>query len=121
MATTSQPLRIDDNVYQAAKRAASTQDRTTAQQVTHWARLGCELEASRAIDPRTVDAVLRGEVHYDDVNPYEQAAVRAEWDELIDAATGALDLAAEFEAEGRSWVEADADGDVTEHNPAGPR
>lgn len=71
----------------------------------------------------TTSQPLRGEVHcyYDDVNTYEQAAVRTEWDESIDTAVGALDLAAEFEADGRSWVEADADGNVTEHDPAGAR
>lgn len=113
-ARTSQPLRIDDALYQDAKRTAPTQSRTAAQQVTHWARIGRELEASRAINPSTVQAVLAGELHYDQVGVYDQAAVRAAWDESIDAAIEDLDLAAEFDAEGRTWVEADEAGNVIE-------
>lgn len=112
MATTSQSLRIDDALYQDAKKIGPTMSRTAAQQVTHWARIGRELEASRAINPGIVSAVLAGTLHYDEVGVYDQAAVRAAWDESIDAAIEDLDLAADFTAEGRTWVEADADGNV---------
>jgi hypothetical protein len=112
MANTSQSLRIDDALYQDAKRTAPTQSRTTAQQVTHWARIGRELEASRAITSNRIADVLAGRLHYDEIDVYEQAAVRAAWDESIDAAIDDLDLAAQFAEEGRTWVEADPAGNV---------
>lgn len=36
----SDPVRINNSIYQAAEAAAAPQGRSTAQQIAHWARLG---------------------------------------------------------------------------------
>jgi hypothetical protein len=51
-------------------------------------------------------------VHYDQMSPAEQAVVRARWDVGMDRRLAALDLAAEFEADGESFTELDAAGRV---------
>jgi len=113
MASTS-PARIDDELYASAKLAGEVQSRSASQQVVHGARIGREIEASQSISQREIADVLSGGRSYDDLTPKEQALVRAEWSVLLDERRAALDLAEEFAAEGRSWVELDASGAVVQ-------
>lgn len=55
---------------------------------------------------------------YDQLSGKEQALVRTEWAEGIEDRLAALDLAGEFAAQGRSWVELDDKGKVIERDPA---
>jgi hypothetical protein len=55
---------------------------------------------------------LDGEPHYDDLDEEAQAAARARWRRLIAERIRSLDLAAEFEAEGRPYATLDGDGNV---------
>jgi hypothetical protein len=104
------PTRIDEDVFAAAKAAAVANSRSASQQVNHWARLGRALEASGTVRAREISKVLDGKASYDDLNHYEQAVVRADWDERTDAARAQLDLAAELVAEGATWVEPSSKG-----------
>ena len=112
---TSSPIRIDDDVHASAKLMASVMSRSTAQQVAHWARIGRELETSQSVSQQAIAQVLAGETSYDGLNAKEQAVVRAEWAEHMEQRREALDLAAEFIAAGRSFVELDEDGNIVEH------
>ena len=114
MATTS-PARIDDDLYASAKLAGEVQSRSASQQVVHWARIGREIEASSSISQREVAEVLAGSRSYDSLSPKEQAVVRAEWSIQIDERRAALNLAEEFAAHSRSWVELDESGAVVHH------
>ena len=109
------PLRIGDDLLSSARVAAESTGRSAAQQIGYWAKLGRELERSGSVSVREVAEVLAGARAYDDLDPKAQAAVRAEWSERIDAALAALDLATEFTAEGRSWVELAPDGTTIRH------
>lgn len=111
MASTS-PARIDDDLYASAKLAGEVQSRSAAQQVVHWARIGRELEASASISQKDIADVLAGSRSYDSLTAKEQAVVRAEWAERMDARREALNLAEQFAAAGRTWVELDDDGKV---------
>ena len=115
MATTS-PTRIDDEVYASARLVGSLMSRSTAAQIAHWARIGREVEASDGVSSRDIAGVLAGSREYDGLTSYEQAVVRAEWAERIDAGREALDLAREFAAQGRSYVELDENGDVVQRD-----
>jgi len=111
MATTS-PTRIDDDLFASAKAVGEVMSRSASQQVSHWARIGRELEAAASVSQRSVAGVLAGEQSYDRLTAEEQAVVRAEWSERIDARIASLDLARSLAAEGRSFVELDDDGRV---------
>lgn len=111
MATTS-PTRIDDEVFATAQMVGEVAGRSASQQVAHWARIGREIEASASLSTRDILGVLAGRRNYDTLTVEEQAVVRAEWAERIDARREALNLATVFAAEGRSYVEADDDGNV---------
>jgi ParD-like antitoxin of type II bacterial toxin-antitoxin system len=117
MATTS-PARIDDDLYASAKLAGEVQSRSASQQVVHWARIGREIEASAGISPRDIAEVLAGARSYDRLGAKEQAVVRAAWSARMDTIRASLNLAEEFSAAGRTWVELDEDGVVVERRAA---
>ncbi len=60
-----------------------------------------------------------GNCPYDTLGLREQGVVRAEWSSTMDALGKALDLAREFAAAGRTWVELDDDGAVVHRGGAG--
>ncbi|WP_186629377.1 TA system antitoxin ParD family protein [Rhodococcus sp. BP22] len=111
MGTTSS-LRIDDDLYAAAKIAGSAASRSAAQQVAHWALVGREIETSHQVSTREISAVLAGRKSYDTLSVREQAVTRAAWSERMESVTESLNFESEFSAEGRPFVEADEDGNV---------
>ena len=116
----STPIRIDDELYEAAKAVAATRDRSAAQQVAYWARIGRELEASGVISAGAINDVLVGRRRYDALGPEDQAVVRAVWAERLDSIAGGINLAERFVAEGRrTWVDIDQDGGVVWHRVDG--
>ena len=117
MATTS-PARIDDDLYASAKLVGAVQSRSASQQVAHWARIGREIEASSAISFKEIAEVLEGSRSYDALGPRDRAIVRAEWSTRMDALRRELNLAQQFVASGRSWVELDDDGNVVVRDAA---
>ena len=54
---------------------------------------------------------------YDELSDADQAAARARWSADIETARAGLNLAAEFAAAGRSYVELDADDNVVRRAP----
>jgi hypothetical protein len=117
MGTTS-PTRIDDELYASAKLVGPLMSRSTAQQIAHWARIGRELESSTSVSPRAIAEVLGAQRRYDELTPEEQAVVRAEWTERMDARRDQLDLAQEFSDRGVAYVELDDDGQVVRRGPS---
>ena len=116
MGTTS-PTRIDDELYASAKAVGPLMSRSAAQQIAHWARVGREIEASESVSQRDIANVLSARLNYDELNSYEQAIVRAEWAQRMEARREGLDLAQEFAEVGRSYVELDAKGRVVQRDP----
>lgn len=80
---TSTPIRIDPELFAAAKAAAPAMSRSTTQQISHWARIGRELESSADVSIQSVAEVLRGEQEYDALGSKEQAVARSYWRELV--------------------------------------
>ena len=104
------PTRIDGDLYAAAKAVGAAESRSAAQQISHWARIGRELEASPATSRRDIQRVLTGQGSYDELAETDQASVRASWDEQMAERIASLNLAAEFSSADRPWTDADADG-----------
>lgn len=106
------PTRVDEDVFASAQLVGSIMDRSAAQQITHWARIGREVEAGASISHTRIHEVLEQRAHYDDLNAEEQAIVRAEWAERLEALRGRLDLARKFVKDGRPYAELDDAGTV---------
>lgn len=111
------PTRVDGDLYEAAQAVGAAASRSAAQQISHWARIGRELESSARVSARDIQRVLAGEARYDNLSEPEQARVRAEWEEQFAHRIASLDLAAEFTSAGRPWTEADDDGGVVARDP----
>lgn len=118
----SQLARVAADLHADASAAAEVMDRSVAKQVSHWARIGREVEARTILETRrrliheTVedDASL-----YDSLSPDEQAVVRAIWSQRVDEAAATVDLAAEKRAEGQSYATVDDNGQVVVVHPDG--
>jgi hypothetical protein len=112
MSKPSNPVRIDAELYAAASTAAPRMSRSVTQQISHWARIGKELEASRGVSTVEVARALAGESSYDTLDDRQQAVVRAHWAERVEELSGKLRFDREFAAERRPYVELDDDGRV---------
>lgn len=111
MKNSTTPIRIDAELLGTAKVEGSRQSRSAAQQIAHWARVGREVEASRHISAHAIAAVLAGHKSYDSLAAEDQAVVRAEWTNRLDAVADGIDLASEFAATGRrGWIDIAPDG-----------
>jgi len=116
----SKPLRVDDDLMEAAKTTGAVMSRSAAQQINHWARIGRELENSPSVRHMDVMSVLSGVFSYDDLGTHEQALVRAAWEEELDAASSGVDMAKKFAAAGETWTELDSEGRVVTRGTRAP-
>ena len=115
---TSTPVRIDADLYAAASSIAPTMSRSTAQQISHWANIGRELEASPGVSVEHVARVLAGSKSYDSLaTEEEQALVRSFWAARIGALSDNLRLEDDFIAEGRPYAELDETGAAVRREP----
>jgi lysozyme family protein len=110
------PMRVDGDLFDIAKVVGAASSRSAAQQISHWARIGRELESSPATSVRDIQRVLAGEASYDELGERGQAVVRARWDEQMAERLASLNLASEFAEVGRSWTEADEQGRAVQHD-----
>ena len=121
MPTAPTPIRLDRELDAAARDAARIMSRSVAEQVSHWARIGRELERSPEIAVSTVRDVLAGRASYDQLRPPEQALVRADWDEQLSDKLARLDLSQAFAAEGHRYAELDDQGEISVVTPDTPQ
>lgn len=120
MSTALAPVRLDAEITDAAKVAAERMSRSVAQQVSHWARIGRELERAKDVSADEIRRVLDGQLGYDTVSAREQAVVRAVWSGRIDSLRSGLRLDRDFAARGYRYAELDERGEVAVREPAPP-
>lgn len=113
---TSSPFRTDKELYASAALVGPVMSRSAAQQITHWARIGRELEEGGAFSTEVAE-VLAGARSYDDLTDREQAVVRAEWEVRIAERIATLDLVSEFEAAGRPYSYLNSEGEIVTWRP----
>lgn len=115
------PTRLDDEIYADAAAAGKHMGRSAAKQVSHWARIGREVEAAAvmATRRRRVDAVLAGRDDYDQLDADDQALVRSVWAERIDEQAATVDVGAAKQAAGLPYLTVDDTGNVIKVHPDG--
>jgi hypothetical protein len=120
--TAATPTRVNKDVYAAAKAAASLTGRSVAEQLSHWAKIGSEVEAIALLElrqrRRTAQDLLAGR-DYDSLPADEQALVRTAWDAEMDHRLASSNLAADRHAAGQPVITLDEDGNVVRHMPDG--
>lgn len=116
---TSTPVRINQDLYEAAQKLGAEQMRTTAEQINYLVRVGLEVEHSMAAS--TTRRAGAGDPPYDSLTAIEQAIVRARWDGALQADNGGIDLTDVLAATGADFlVEADQDGATAITRSHGP-
>ena len=118
----TQLARVDADVHADAGAAAPLMGRSLTKQVTHWARIGREVEAAmiQATHRRRIAATVDGDATlYDTLSADEQAQVRAIWSQRIDATAANLDLAEEKQQAGLPYATVDEAGNPVVVHPDG--
>ena len=118
MATAPGPVRLDAEITEAARVAAGRMSRSVAQQVSHWARIGRELERARDVSTEDIRRVLDGQADYDAIPAKEQAMVRAVWSGRIDQLRAELCLDQVHAERGYRYAELDEHGVVVVRGPS---
>lgn len=104
-------VRITAELVRAAREEGASLSRSTAQQLSHWARLGRALESS-SISASGIRAVLEGRRSIDELAAEDEKAIAEVWSTRIDETIRSLDLAERFRATGEQYAELDDDGNV---------
>lgn len=112
MSNATTPIRLDAEITASARETAREMSRSVAEQLSHWARIGRELERSPEISIRHIEGVLNGKKSYDALSIKEQALVRASWSARLETLSSTLRLDTEYKKAGYQYAELDAQGNV---------
>ena len=117
----SAPTRVTADIAATAASVASSENRTVAEQINYWARIGMQVERSTSVDGRRVRAVIAGEEQFSMLSAQERTVAHA----MIDAAMAARVAEQRFgltaRKAGQVTVSIDDDGTLIEIAPDGTR
>lgn len=118
---TSTPTRVTADIAAAAASVAPAENRTMAEQINYWTRIGMQVERSGSVASRRVLAVAAGEAQFSSLDVEERTAAHA----LIDARIAERAAGERFgraaRAAGQTTVSLDDDGNLIEITPDGRR
>ena len=103
---------VDADLYQLAASEAKVTRGRAGQLISHWARIGRELEQSTEVSQERVASVIGGQSGYDSLQKKEQTVVRAHWKQRIEDTRSNLRLDRRFTSEGKAYAELDDEGNV---------
>lgn len=110
----STPTRVAGDVAVSAAAVAPGENRSVAEQISYWARIGMSLERAGSLAHRRVLAVAAGEAPFAGLDADERAAAHA----LVDARIAELAANQSFgraaRAEGQTTVSLDDEGNLVE-------
>jgi hypothetical protein len=118
---TTTPTRIVDDVATVAAAVAHEEDRTMAEQINHWARLGMQVERSASLANRRVRAAAAGTGQFSVLSADERVAAHALVDAGIAERAAKQRFGRDLRASGQTTVSVDDDGKVVEIAPDGTR
>ncbi len=92
----AQSVKIADDEMEVIREEAAVQNRSIAGQLTHWVRIGREIERSSYFDYARVRAALAAELSPDDLTPEEHVVWFDELDDYMTELDADPDVAAAF-------------------------
>lgn len=119
--TSSTPTRVADDVATTAKAVALAENRSAAEQISHWARIGMQVERSGSVANRRVLAAAAGQAQFSSLTDDERVAAHAMVDARISELAAAQSFGAAARDEGHSTVSLDEDGNLIEIGADGSR
>lgn len=117
----STPTRVNADIAAAAAAVAPAENRTTAEQINYWVRLGMQVERTASTTSRRVLAVVAGEAQFSTLIPEERTVAHASIDARIAERAAAQRFGPAARKAGRVTVSIDDDGTLVEFAPDGSR
>ena len=119
----STPTRVTADIAAAAAAAAvaPAENRTVAEQINHWVRVGMQIERSGSVTSRRVLAVANGDEQFSTLAPTVRAAAHALVDARISERISKQQFGRDTRAAGSSAVSLDDDGNLIEITADGKR
>jgi hypothetical protein len=118
---TSAPTRVTGDIAAAAASVAPAENRTIAEQINYWARIGMQVERSGSVATRRVLAVAAGDAPFSSLTPDERAAAHALVDARIAERAAGERFGRAARAAGQTTVSLDDHGQLIEITPDGNR
>jgi len=115
----STSVRIEADLYEAAKVTGSRESRSAAQQIDYWARLGRHVSLPGTAARMRIEAAVAGELDFRDLSSEERTVANAEIDAAIDRRATSTNIRDKLLAEGKVAVSMDGDGNIVEYRPDG--
>lgn len=115
------PIAIDADLVSAASLVAPLEHRSIAHQLSHWARLGAELERSESPELRRVRRVAAGGAQCSELDDDERGAADALIDGRIADRAARVRFGEVVRSAGQTTVSVDDDGNLVEIAPDGTR
>lgn len=117
----STPTRIAADVATNAASIARTENRTAAEQINHWARVGMQIERSMTVDTRRLLAVVEGDAQFSTLTADERTVAHATIDARIAERVARERFGLVARKAGRVTVSIEDDGTLVEIAPDGSR
>lgn len=110
----STPTRVPADVAATAAVVGTAENRSMAEQISYWARLGMQLERSGTATSRKVLAAAAGEAQFSSLTPDERVGAHALVDARISERVGNTRFGPAARAAGLTTVALDDDGNIVE-------
>ena len=117
----SAPTRVTADVAANAAAVAAAENRTIAEQINHWARIGMQVERATSVATRRVLAVAAGEVQFATLDDDERTLAHATVDARIAERAARERFGPAARKAGEITVALDDDGRLVEIAPDGTR
>ena len=117
----STPTRVNADIAAAAAAVAPAENRTTAEQINYWVRLGMQVERTASVASRRVLDVIAGETQFSTLTPDERTVAHVSIDARIAERSGEQRFGPAARKAGRVTVSIDDDGTLVEIAPDGSR
>jgi hypothetical protein len=118
---TSTPTRVTSDIAAAAASVAPVEQRTIAEQINYWARLGMQVERAASAAGRRVLAVVAGEAQFSTLDPEGRTVAHATIDARMAARVAEARFGPAARAAGQVTVSIDDDGTLVEIAADGTR
>ena len=120
--TTSTPTRVAGDIAATASAVAPAENRSVAEQISHWARIGMQVERAGSVGNRRILAAAVGRAQFSSLtDDDERTAAHALADARIAELAAAQSFGAAARADGHWAVSLDDDGNLIEIAADGSR
>ena len=110
----STPTRVAGDIAATANAVAAAENRSVAEQINHWARIGMLVERSGSVANRRLLDVVSGRAQFSSLSGDERATAHALVDARIAELTASQSFGPAARADGQTTVSVDDDGNLIE-------